>query len=188
VRQAALDLFSTTGFDATTTKAVADRAGVAAGTVFVHASDKVDLLCLVMHDLLEAATIDAFASVPRAPLADQLSHVFGRVVAMYGRAPQLAAPFIKHLPGAAGPNADRMNQLTFEFLGRLAAIVHEAQARGEVAVDVEPLALARNLFALYFFTLVSWIGGYVSHDGILPALEQSFSLQLRGLAGPMNPR
>ncbi len=184
VRQAALELFSTTGFDATTTKAVADRAGVAAGTVFVHAKDKVDLLCLVMHDLLEEATREGFATVPKGPLLAQLLHVFGEVIAMYGRVPNLAAPFIKNLPGASGPNADRTNGLTFEFLGALSAIIEDAKARGEVAADIESLGLARNLFALYFFSLISWLGGFVSHAGIMASLEQAFALQLRGIERP----
>lgn len=185
VRQAALELFSTEGFDATTTKAVAERAGVAAGTVFVHAKDKVDLLFLVMHDLLEEATQEAFTSVPKVTLLGQLQHVFGKVIGMYGRVPNLAAPFIKHLPGAAGPNADRTNALTFTFLGQVSALIDGAKARGEIAADVESLGLARNLFALYFFTLVSWLGGFVSHAGITPALEQAFALQLRGLETPV---
>ncbi len=181
VRVAALELFSTTGFDETTTKAVAERAGVAAGTVFVHARDKVDLLCLVMHDLLADASRRAFETLPDAPLRRQLLHVFGEVVAMYGSVPKLAAPFIRHLPGAAGPNADRVNAMTFDFLGRLAGVIEAAKARGEIADDVEPLALAGNLFALYFFTLFSWIGGFVSHEGLLSAIEHAFALQLRGL-------
>ncbi|NUO51610.1 MAG: TetR/AcrR family transcriptional regulator, partial [Polyangiaceae bacterium] len=123
VRKAALELFSSAGFDATTTKAVAERAEVATGTVFVHAKDKVDLLCLVMHDRLEEATITAFTTLPAKALREQLLHVFGEVLAMYGKAPELAAPFIKHLPGATGPNAERVNALTFDFLGRLAALI-----------------------------------------------------------------
>ncbi|NUO49061.1 MAG: TetR/AcrR family transcriptional regulator [Polyangiaceae bacterium] len=182
VRKAALELFSSAGFDATTTKAVAERAEVATGTVFVHAKDKVDLLCLVMHDRLEEATTTAFTTLPGgASLREQLLHVFGGVLAMYGKAPELAAPFIKHLPGATGPNAERVNALTFDFLGRLAALIESAKARGEVDDDVSSLAVASNLFALYFFALFSWIGGFVSHEGIMPALEGSFDLQLRGL-------
>src|SRR4051794_14435605 len=46
IRVAAWDLFTTAGYDATTTSAIAKRAGVAAGTVFLHASDKADLLFL----------------------------------------------------------------------------------------------------------------------------------------------
>src|SRR5688500_8210555 len=40
IRDAAWALFTELGYDGTTTKAVAERAEVAAGTVFVHARDK----------------------------------------------------------------------------------------------------------------------------------------------------
>jgi AcrR family transcriptional regulator len=186
VREAALELFSTAGFDATTTKAIAERAGVAAGTVFVHARDKVDLLNLVMHDRLAEATTAAFDSLPKdAPLLEQLLHVFGEVLAMYGRAPKLAAPFVKNLPGADGPNGERVTALTFAFVERLASLVEGAQARGEVAADVPPRLVAQNAFALYFFALMTWLSGLASlQSAHRPLLEQSLALQLRGLGPP----
>jgi AcrR family transcriptional regulator len=100
IRAAALELFSTVGYEATTTKAVADRAGVASGTVFVHARDKPDLLALVMNDLLRSAVERGFAAVdPRDPLLEQLLTVFRRIFAMYGDNPKLGGPFIRTLPG-----------------------------------------------------------------------------------------
>ena len=76
-RDAAWALFTELGYDGTTTKAVAERAEVAAGTVFVHARDKADLLMMVMHDRLAAMVDAAFETLPRrGPLLPQLLHVF----------------------------------------------------------------------------------------------------------------
>src|SRR5689334_15739514 len=77
IKAAAWELFTRDGYEATTTKQVAERADVAAGTLFLYASDKRDLLCLVMHDRL-VETVDArFATMPRGgPLIEQLMHVF----------------------------------------------------------------------------------------------------------------
>lgn len=182
IRRAALELFLRDGFDATTTKAIAARAGVAAGTVFVHASDKDDLLFLVMHDELVDASDAAFATVPSAPLLDQLLHVFGGVYRMYGRHPELSRQFVRVLPGARGRNAERVHAMTFAFLHRLAALVREHQARGAVAADVEPLLLAQNVFALYFFSLIGWLSGMSTLETALdPHLRMALELQLRGL-------
>src|SRR5262245_44638568 len=52
LRAAAWELFATKGFDATTTREIAERAGVATGTLFLYAKDKPDLLFLV-HGLGE---------------------------------------------------------------------------------------------------------------------------------------
>lgn len=183
IKAAALGLFSTVGYDATTTKAVADRAGVASGTVFVHARDKPDLLALVMFDLLRAASDRGFAAVdPREPLLSQLLTLFRPIFAMYGENQKLAGPFIRTLPGSDGPNGLAVNQLTFEFLGRIAALVTDAQAKGEVAEDVPPLLLAQNVFSLYFAALLSWVSGMTTLETALdPHLRMALDLQLRGV-------
>ncbi|AGP42312.1 TetR/AcrR family transcriptional regulator [Sorangium cellulosum] len=183
IRDAAWALFTELGYDDTTTKAVAERAGVAAGTVFVHARDKADLLMLVMHDRLSAAVDAAFEALPRRePLLAQLMHVFQALFAMYGEHPLVAQAFVKAFPGASGPNGERLNALTFAFLHRVAGLVRDAQARGEVAGDIDPLAAAHNVFALYFAALLSWLSGFVSLGAALdPGLKSALALQHRGL-------
>jgi len=189
IRGAAHHLFSSVGFDETTTKAVATEASVGAGTIFIHARDKTDLLFLVMHDLLAAAVDRGFASIaPTEPLAGQLMTVFGSLFAMYGENPRLASAFVKLLSSADGPNGKLVSQLTFEFLGRIAALVSEAQARGEIDDDVPPLLLAQNLFALYFFSLYTWLSGFATLETALdPQLRMSIELQLRGCEARERP-
>ncbi|MFT3764935.1 MAG: TetR/AcrR family transcriptional regulator [Minicystis sp.] len=184
IRAAAWELFTTVGFDETTTKAVAARADVASGTLFLYARDKVDLLCLVMHARLAEATEQRFATLPRAaPLLDQLLHVFRGVFQMYGQHPALAAAFVRNFPGANGPNGQEVSAMTFAFLHRLGQMVQAAQARGEVAADVEPMAAAANFFWLYYGALMSWISGYASLETALdPGLRGALALQMRGLA------
>lgn len=182
IRKAAFELFSTVGFDQTTTQAIAERAGVATGTVFVHASDKADLLFLVMHDRLEAVVNAQFASVPRgAAFLDQLMHVFSAIYRCYEEHPKIGVAFVKHQPGE-GPNAQRVNALTMNFLGRIAMLVGEAQASGEVAKELNPIACAQNIFGLYFMGLTAWIMGHAPSGQPLDALLRgALELQMRGL-------
>jgi TetR/AcrR family transcriptional regulator, cholesterol catabolism regulator len=183
IQRAAWELFASVGYDATTTKQVAARADVASGTLFLYARDKEDLLCLVMHDRIAAAVDARFETLPRAaPLLDQLMHVFRGVFLMYGEHPAVAAAFVRVFPGADGPNGQRVGALTFAFLHRLAGLVHERQARGEIAADVEPLRAASNVFWLYYGALMSWISGYISLEAALdPGLRGALALQIRGL-------
>jgi AcrR family transcriptional regulator len=184
IRAAAWDLFSTVGFDKTTTQAIAQRAGVAAGTVFIHASDKADLLFLVMHDRLESVVNERFASLPspgEATLIDRFMHVFRGLFAMYGQHPGVGAAFVKHLPGANGPNAQRVNTLTFGFLHRIGLLVTDAQSRDEVARDLNPIACAQNVFGLYFMALLGWLSGHFTLETALdPILRSALELQIRG--------
>ena len=182
VRQAAFELFVRDGFERTTTGAIAKRAGVAAGTIFLHAPDKADLLFLVMHDRLEAVVEERARDLPDGPLLDRLMHLFDGLFRMYGEYPGLAADFVRHLPGADGPNARRVSTLTLAFLHRLAMLVVDAQRRGEVAHDVDLLTCSRNLFGLYFVALLTWLSGQVTLEGALvPTLRDSLALQIRGL-------
>lgn len=181
IRLAAWELFSTVGYDATTTQAIAKRAGVATGTVFVHASDKADLLFLVMQEKLAEVVDDRMSTLPEGPLLDRLLYVFGGLYRMYGEHPDVAAAFVKNLPGAVGPNAQRMTMLTFGFLHRVSLLVAEAQVAGEVSPDVDPLACAQNLFALYFMALMMWLSGHATLEiALVPVLRDAIALQIRG--------
>ncbi len=186
VRDAAHTLFRERGFAATSTKEIADKAGVATGTVFVHAPDKDDLLCLVMHDLLQDRLALALGTLPKAPLLAQLLHVFGSLYALYGENERLAGPFIGlSLTGGKGPNAQAVGQLTFEFLGRLAALVTEAQGRGEIDPEAPALLVAQNLMSAYLFSLITWLSGYAPLEAVLePQLRMAIELQFRGLTPP----
>jgi hypothetical protein len=100
---------------------------------------------------------------------------------MYGEHPGVAAAFIRHYPGASGPNAQRVTMLTLSFLHRVGLLVVEAQARGEVSTEVDPLACAQNLFGLYFMALMTWLAGHATLEiALVPVLRDSIALQIRG--------
>lgn len=183
IAEAAWDLFSTEGFAGTTTKAVAERAGIAAGTLFLYAEDKDDLLCLVMHDRLADAVDRAFATMPRgASFADRMIHVFGTFLDVYASNPVVGLPFVRALVSARGPNGQKVNGMTFAFLHRLAQHIREAQVAGEVSVEADAFLAAQNLFCLYSGALLGWASGYVTMDFARNVgLTQSITLQVRGL-------
>jgi AcrR family transcriptional regulator len=184
LRDAAFHLFSTRGYDATTTKQIAEAAGVASGTLFLYARDKADLLFLVFHERLGRALDDGLRTLPSdAPLLEAFVHLFGGFFRVYAEAPEVARAFVKELPGADGPNAAKVDQLTFALLHHLAGLVQRAQGRDELASDVPPALLARNAFAAYFMALLGWLRGYSTlEEALEPNLRDALALMLRGLA------
>lgn len=184
IRAAALELFAQNGFEATTTKAIAERAGIATGTLFLYADDKTDLLFLVMHDRLQRVTDERLGSLPKGPLQAQLLYVFRGLFEMYAEFPDVAAAFVRAFPGARGKNAQALNALTFAFLHRIASLLRDAQDKGEVGKHVEPLLAAQNIFMLYFGALLAWINRMATLEAALdPMLASSLRLQFEGL-GP----
>lgn len=183
LRDAAWALFREKGFEHTTTKEIAARAGVASGTLFLYARDKADVLFLVFHERLSAAVDEGLRTLPDGPLLEQLLHLFAGFFRVYEEAPEVARAFIKELPGADGPNAQLTNTLTMSLLTHVSGLIQRAQAKGELAADVPPMLLAQNAFALYFFALMAWLGRVTTLEGALdPLLRSSLSLQLRGLS------
>ncbi len=181
--RAAWELFNRDGYDTTTTKAVAERARVAVGTVFVHARDKPELLFLVMSNMLTTTVDDAFASLPAgAPFVDQVIYLFQGPVAYYGRHPRVARAFLKTLPGADGPNAAKLNAETFGFILRLGALIKAAAERGELARDFDVSVAAQAVFSLYYLCLMSWMNGLVPIQSVLdPLLKNALELFVRGI-------
>jgi AcrR family transcriptional regulator len=171
------------GYDRTTTREIAQRAGIATGTLFLYASDKADILCLVMHDRLAESIDVSVTSLPReGRLLDQLMHVFRAIFTMYGEVPGLAAEFVKVVPSADGPNGRKVSALTFAFLHHLASLVNDAKVKGEIAAEIDSFRAARNIFALYFAALLSWLAKLETLEAALdPGLRESLALQIRGL-------
>ncbi|MCU0696585.1 MAG: TetR/AcrR family transcriptional regulator [Myxococcaceae bacterium] len=188
--EAAWELFSERGVSATTTADIATRAGIAKGTVFLYATDKDDLVFLVMHDRLAAVSDECLRTAPkRGPLLAQLQHVFGGLYALYARSGELGRHLVRLLPGATGENAKRVNALTFAFVHRLAALVIEAQARGEVRADVDPMVAATTCFSLYFSGLMAWLQGFATLEEAGERLvPQALALLERGLHADGAPR
>jgi len=183
LRVAAWELFTTEGFERTTTRAIAERAGVAAGTVFLYAKDKRDLLFLVFEHRIAECVETAFSTLPReAQLVDQLMHIFRLVFAMYERNTGVARHFVYGLPGADGPNAQRVHGLTLRFFEQVAGLVENAQRQGRVRAGVAPLIAAQSVFALYYMSLLSWLSGFSTREAALEfALQPSLELLMQGM-------
>ena len=182
LREAAEKLFRKRGYENTTTREIADEAEIAAGTLFLYARDKQDLLFLVMHEHIAMAVEDAFDTLPtKHTLSSALRHIYTRLYAMYGRQEPLARHFVMSLPGADGPNALEVNALTFAFLQRVATLVEEAQRRGEVRADEAPLAIATISFELYFTTLIRWLSGVATVEQLPDVLMESLRLLFDGI-------
>lgn len=182
---AARALFTHKGFEATTSKEIADAAGVAAGTVFTYAKTKEDLLILVFHDeMLEVVDRAHQAARGRHELLDQVIVFFETFVAYHERDLPLARVLMRQLGYVASAEQRALvSELMTNLLGRLARIVDAAKTTGEVDA-ASPLApSARSLFAIYYFHLGTLLSGYIGRAQFDRALRTDLELLLRGFGG-----
>ncbi len=184
IRDAAAALFREHGFDATTTHAVAERAGVAKGTVFLYASTKSELVALVFEERIRRTAEQALARARgAATLADELDAVFARFFAMYAKDAELARIFVKELAFAGGVARAVREEVDRAFLTALAERIEARKGRGEVAADVPSPLAAASVFALYLMALMGWLSGALpSATAARAHLRASIELMIRGLA------
>ena len=181
IQRAARTLFGVKGFEATTTREIAEVADIGAGTLFLYSGSKEDLLVMIFREEVGRTVDRAFETMTERNLLDQLMRVFGAMIAHHERNPGLARVFVKELP-FVDDRRHGVAAFMSKLLKRLADLIAQAQERAEIRVDVPPPALAQNLFALYFATLQRWLG----RDGISLAhrdarLRSALELQLEGL-------
>jgi AcrR family transcriptional regulator len=181
--RAGRSLFAQKGFEETTTRAIAAKAGVASGTFFLYFGEKRDLLFHLFREEVSQVQEEAFASVPKdAPLVERLVHVFGRFYAYYARSPRLSRVFLKELIFLEEGESFPMMSFTMSFILRLAELVADAKEKREVRASVDAMQAATQAVALYMLGLVGWFNGVIpSPELTLVQVEAQLELLMTGI-------
>ena len=152
ITQAARQLFSKKGYEATTIKDIADVAGVSVGTIFLYARDKGDLVCLMAADRLKDEFARAFRQCGASrPLLEQLvsvcSHMFKDSVSNV----PLSRILITQMVG------NRSKHQIDEWIeDRFRLLLAAAVERGEVKCD-DPAFVAHTINLTYLAVMRHWI-------------------------------
>jgi AcrR family transcriptional regulator len=188
IRGAASRLFSEHGYDDTTIRAIARRAGVGLGTVFAYAADKRDLLFLIFNDELAAMTAAALAGIDdRRPFLEQVLRVFRAHYRFFAREPALSRFMLRELTFyVAGPEAQRFQVSRAKLERGLTVLVDRAKAGRRLRSQERSVVIARALFSLYQAELRRWLADDEPDLAKgMRALRRMLKLQIVGLApGP----
>lgn len=180
--EAATELFKERGFADTTTAAIAEAAGVGAGTLYLYVQSKEDLLVLVFQADAGAAWKKAFAGVdPTLPLDDRIIGIFNQVSRHHRRDPGLSRACFKELPFSSDAVSHRVMAFTRSFIGTLAEILAEAQDDGTLTPDVSSLVVANNLFSSWFHAMQLCFAGWIDEATMDRRLDRSVRTALWGL-------
>ena len=175
---AALALFRTKGFDATTTKAIARRAGIAEGTVFNYFPTKEHIALHFLGQEVDhaMASVRGNARLRKAPLEEQLfALVHSQLEFLAPHERFIGAAFVHALtPGSAlGPFNPQAQELQVRYLAFVQELVDGAIRRGEI---VAAGWWTPHVFWIYYLgVLLYWL-----HD-TSPAKQQTLALLDRSL-------
>ena len=158
--KAALNLFQTKGFDGTTTRAIARKAGIAEGTVFNYFRTKEDIALYFFEQEVghAVATVRDNPKLRKAPLEEKL---FALVESQL----EYLAPYERFIGAALlhalkpssplGPFSHRAMELRHRYLGFVEELIEESIPRHKQ----NPLGfLAPEVFWIYYLgTLLYWL-------------------------------
>jgi AcrR family transcriptional regulator len=196
IAAAAREVFVNEGYDNATTRAIAARADVSVGTVFVYAKDKRDLLMMVINDELDALTAQGMrAAAADEPFVDALMRFFRARYRYWAREPELSRPAMRETFDFAGSPADAPGQETQRFYARravlmrhLSGLARAAQARGELACDVPAERIADLAFSLYLIEVRRWLAQPEPRVALgLASLRGLVELAMRGVRLALPP-
>lgn len=176
IEDAGWQLFTTRGYEATSTREIAEAADIAAGTLFNYFPEKRSLLIHLMQRELDAAVGEAFLRMTPSTLEQELTNVFAALTDCYAKERRLSRVFIKELLFTDGERRAESAAWTFDFVRRIADLVRNAQRRGELDPSIEPMEAAQQVFSTHYFGLVTWLGGTIPSR---VAQERQFQASLR---------
>ena len=183
IKAAAAALFTSQGFDETTTVEIAERAGVGEGTVFLYAEDKRDLLFQICMDELEQTRNKGFARIKRnMPLLEQLLVPETVMYRQLAKNIPLERIFFEELTFCSGKQADRLRESRYRMISRIEQLILTAERSGAIRCDEDPYFVARHIFFSSQSAMRWWIATpkpKVS-EGIAE-LRRIYTLHLRAL-------
>lgn len=159
---AAVELIREHGLDAVTAKQVSERAGVAAGTFFVHFPEVPALVDALLDRHVERSLARGYRTVAEdAPLVDALVHVADALFAGYAREPDLARAFITATLFRVeddGATSGRLADFRRWVLDRMI----RARTTGELDTGTDLNAAFESFFCLYIGLVIGGLRGEIS--------------------------
>lgn len=155
---AAFALFAERGYEKTTLRGVAARAGVGLGTIFKHFPDKSALLVAAFAEDLEAVAQRALDSLPPRGLVRQLGALTSGIYGFYAGNPHFSRALLSQALFATGETRDVLDTQLEAFLGKVAELIARAVADGELPQGTDVGLGVQAYAAFYLAGLVTGLG------------------------------
>ena len=159
IREATREFFIKKGYDDTTTREIALRAGVGIGTVFIYAKNKRDLLFLIANDELDEVARKSEAAVSDdASLLENLLAIFRQHYRFYAKQPALSRLLLREMTFYdSGPQAEIFQRTRERNIQLVCDVVIEALSKRLIRIDEDPEFAGWVMFCVFQVELRRWI-------------------------------
>jgi AcrR family transcriptional regulator len=183
VLEAARDLFNEIGYEETTIRAVAERAGVSVGSVFTTFASKAGVLSQVMDDRVDALyrELDHVARHMRGSVIDRLCSLFAIHYDFECRRVRL---FLAHIAASFSPSLDSSTVpygRNARFKAMIIDMLREGQTKGEVRDDADLDLILDTLMGAYAWNYRLAAAGQADHADMTIIMDRQIRLIFHGL-------
>ena len=183
IRHAARELFRERGFDGATLRAIAERAGMGASSIYRHVQSKEELLIDELAEMQEEAWSRFRSADDRdRPTPERLRHFFDAQHALLVADRDLTTIALRATTKTEARVARRVLQLYDRTIGLLMEILQRGRMKRHLGHDVDVLETARVLFHITNGARIPWANGLVSDDALRQSMHQAVDLLFRGVA------
>lgn len=183
IREAALSLFRERGFDGATLRAIAERAGMGASSIYRHVQSKEELLIDELSQMQEEAwSRFRVADDRNRPPAERLLDFFDVQHNLLVENRDLTTIALRATTKTEARVAKRVLKLYDRTIGLLMEILQHGRMKKHLARDVDVLETARVLFHVTNGARIPWANGMVADDALRDSIHQAVYLLFKGVS------
>jgi AcrR family transcriptional regulator len=182
IHEAARALFREQGFDKTTLREIAARAGMGASSIYRHIRSKEELLVDELGELQQRAWTRLRTGASRAlPARERLRRFALAEHVLLVRAPDLTTIALRATTHPEARVARRALALQDQTIGLVAEILQSARSRGELRREADVLVAARTLTHAIHGARLAWANGLLDAEGCRAAVDAAVALLFDGI-------
>lgn len=167
ITQATKAVFLRDGYEAATTRSIAQMAEVGTGTVFSYVRDKRDLLFLILNDeldqLADSAVKQTLAETEGADAADRIVTLLTPVYHYFAEKPDLGRSAMQEMIiverdlSSLSDQSLRFHSRITRWQFNIETILKHAIRDGELVLEADPELIARVIFDTHLIEIRRWL-------------------------------
>lgn len=182
IREAFAEVHREVGFDRATLRAIAERAGMGASSLYRHIRSKEELL---IHDLAERQE-EAWQRFRKdddkaLPTRERVRRFLDAQHALLAEDPDLTTIALRAATHPGARVARQVLALHDRTIGLLFEVLQQGRMRGDLARGVDVMAAARAIFHITTSARIPWANGAIDAAGCRAAIESAVAVLFRGL-------
>jgi AcrR family transcriptional regulator len=182
IREAFGEVYREVGFDRATLRAIAERAGMGASSLYRHIRSKEELLIRDLAERQEEAWQRFRKEDDKAlPTRERVRRFLDAQHALLAEDPDLTTIALRAASHPGARVARQVLALHDRTIGLLFEVLQHGRMRGDLGRGVDAMAAARAIFHITTSARIPWANGAVDAAGCRAAIESAVDVLFHGL-------